>query len=107
MVVVCLQLNLGVRQKSMILFSGRFSGFLIATLAIVVGAAVAMSIPTDRCIDLGMVGRACQAAEIRSAKVTVAGLVTGVLAAVATAVLLRRSNQITQRRHRDHLPNDS
>jgi hypothetical protein len=68
---------------------------------------VAMSIPTDRCIDLGMVGRACQAAEIRSAKVTVAGLVTGVLAAVATAVLLRRSNQITQRRHRDHLPNDS
>jgi hypothetical protein len=91
----------------MILFSGRLSGFLIATLAIVVGAAVAMSIPTDRCIDLGMVGRACQAAEIRSAKVTVAGLVTGVLAAVATAVLLRRSNQITQRRHRDHLPNDS
>ena len=91
----------------MILFSGRLSGFLIATLAIVVGAAVAMSIPTDRCIDLGMVGRACQAAEIRSAKVTVAGLVTGVLAAVATAVLLRRSNQITQRRHGDHLPNDS
>jgi heme O synthase-like polyprenyltransferase len=91
----------------MILFSGRLSGFLIATLAIVVGAAVAMSIPTDRCIDLGMVGRACQAAEIRSAKVTVAGLVTGVLAAVATAVLLRLSNQITQRRHRDHLPNDS
>jgi hypothetical protein len=91
----------------MILFRRRLSGFLIATLAIVIGATVAMSIPTDRCIDLGMVGRACEAAEIRSAKVTVAGLVAGVLAAVTTTVLLRRSNQTTQRRDRDHRPNDS
>jgi len=91
----------------MILFRERLSGILIATSAIVVGAAVAMSIPTDRCIDLGMVGRVCEAAEIRLANVTVARLVAGLFAASATAVLLRRSNQMTQPRHRDHLPNDS
>jgi hypothetical protein len=38
----------------MILFRGRLSGFVIATLGIVIGATVAMSVPTDRCINLGM-----------------------------------------------------
>lgn len=89
----------------MILFRGRLSGFVIATLGIVIGATVAMSVPTDRCINLGMVGRACEAAEIRSARVTVAGLVAGVLAAVATTVLLRFSNQTTQRRDGDRMQN--
>jgi hypothetical protein len=70
-------------------------GFLIATVAILVGATVATSVTGARCIEVGLVGRLCAVAVRPSLlRMSPLSLAAGLLAAIVSGILLLHANRV-------------